>query len=269
MDSNPTPAPAPAAPAAPKPLAPVMVKPPKAPPQRYVVKEVIQETADVKSLRVGPENGGPVVPFQPGQFVDLHLANADGQSWSPYYAPYSIASSPTEKGYYELTYKIKGLFTQALAKLKAGDLIGCSAPQGKNYYHEGEEMVHVAGGIGVTPCMGMLRYATATNSKSKILLLYSNRTPADIVYHQEMHALLKKNSNLKVIHTLTRCPPEQAPDGCETGRIDEAFLRRHVQNPAGKHWFLCGGIEMTRELLKTLRGPLGVNFKNIHFESWG
>lgn len=260
-----TPGPAPSAPAV-APAKPLKVV--KVPPVRYIVKEAFEQVPGVRTLRVSPEAGGPVPAFQPGMFVDLHLAKPDG-SWTGYFAAYSIASSPTTTEYYELTYKLKGPFTQELAKLKAGDLIGCTAPQGKGYYVEGEDLVLIAGGIGVTPSMGMLRYATATGSKNKITLLYSSHNPQEVTYGKEMDELAAKNPNIRIVHTFTRCTPEQIPKGCEAGRINEEMLRRYVTEPADKHWFLCGSVEMTRALLTVLRVNLGVNFKNIHFESWG
>lgn len=241
---------------------------PKKPPALYAVKEAWQETHDIRVLRLAPQAGEPVWPFESGMFVVLVLVNPD-RSLTDYHAAYTIASSPQARDYYEIAYKVKGPFTQALARLKPGDLIGVTPPEGKGHMHEGGAgMALIGGGIGIAPCISVLRDATERRSQTPVTFIYSVHAGADLAYHNELQRLQSLNPSLKVVYTLTRCPADQSLGLCESGRVNEQMLRKHVPDSAQRRWFLCGSFEMTRSMLVLLK-QLGVPLTQVRFESWG
>ena len=63
----------------------------------------------------------------------------------------------------------------------------------------------IAGGIGITPFMSMLRHMRAVKTNRKVLLLYANKTSMDIIFQEELKQMVEeKIFNLKVIHVLTQ-----------------------------------------------------------------
>lgn len=129
---------------------------------RLRVARVFQETPDVKTFRLMNPLGG-VLPFSylPGQFLTVTVVT-DGK---PVRRGYTIASSPTQHDYAELTVKHEpgGVVSGYLHdQVKEGDLLDCSGPTG-SFVFTGREckcILLIAGGVGITPMMSVLRYLT-------------------------------------------------------------------------------------------------------------
>ena len=213
----------------------------------YLLTEVIQETPDTKTYRIKPQAGGEVIAYKPGQFVQLHLAPDSEVKLS---RSYSIASSPTTRDYLDLTIKIQGSFPQSLKDLQPGHVFGLRGPLGHFYFDPATQphIVLLGAGVGVTPLMGMLRYATHLKLGNKITFLNANKTEEDTIYHQELtqhHA--KMNASADIVLSYTRLAPEH-PWAGERGRISWDMIQRHVPEPMAKQYFICGPDQMNKDL---------------------
>jgi sulfoxide reductase heme-binding subunit YedZ len=126
-----------------------------------VVANIHRETPDVKTFRfVHPDGEIPFI-HRPGQYMSLTL-NIDGQIVK---RSYTIASSPAQRGHVELTIKRnpEGVVSRYMHdQLKVGDKIRIGAPAGKFFFddHQSKAVVLIAGGVGITPLMSMLRNLT-------------------------------------------------------------------------------------------------------------
>src|SRR5262245_47073940 len=132
----------------------------------YVLDKILQETSDTKTFVIKPQDGSPAFEYKPGQFVMLHLTPDSSVTMS---RAYSIASTPTWRDRIELTIKIQGTFPQFLKDLQPGHVFGVRPPLG-HFYFDPEKMPHLVllgAGVGVTPLMGMLRYATEKKLANK------------------------------------------------------------------------------------------------------
>jgi ferredoxin-NADP reductase len=108
---------------------------------------------------------------------------------------FPISSSPTEIEFLEFTKKITDHeFSVALDALRAGDPATIDGPYG-DFTFRGEfpKVGMITGGIGITPLRSMIRYCTDRSVETDITLLYGNRNEENIVFHEELEGLEKRN----------------------------------------------------------------------------
>ncbi len=229
---------------------------------------LFQETLDVKTFRLAPKDGGPL-PFDylPGQYLNLKL-NIDGKVVN---RSYTIASSPTRRDACELSIKREpnGLVSRFLHdRIRIGDRIAVGAPAGKFVFSgdEANEVLLIAGGVGITPLMSMVRSLTDRSWKGDIYFLVVAKSERDLIFRDELAFLQKRFPKLHVCPTLTRSDPASGWQG-ETGRASASLLKKFVPNHANIPVYLCGPDEMmasTRQLLLSV----GVPKESIHTEAF-
>lgn len=233
----------------------------------YVLDKVIQETPDTKTYVIKPQAGGEAYPYKPGQFVMLHLTPDSEVKMS---RAYSIASTPTWRDRIELTIKIQGTFPQFLKDLQPGHVFGVRAPVG-HFVFDPATMPHIVllgAGVGVTPFMNMVRYATEKKLTNKITFLNANKTVEDTIYHKELNEVhMKQNPHLNMVFTYTRLAPEDPWKG-ERGRISWDMIQRHVPDLMNTHIFICGTDQMNKDL-KLLLAEKGVPKERVKLENMG
>jgi len=231
----------------------------------YTIKEKKETTHNVFALKLAPQDGGQVFDYKPGQYVMIGIKNENGEVDEK--RAFSLASSPTNKDYIELGFKIYGPFTQKTASLKEGDGIAVSEPTGTFTFSENRSTgsMMLAGGIGVTPLMSMIRYACDKKLPNKITLLYSNKTENDIVYYNEFKKLSEENSNFRVIFTIT--DDISADWQGERGRIDKEMIKKYAGSLSSDHFLLCGPPGFMEATINNLK-ELGVSEMQIEMEKF-
>ena len=245
------------------------------------VTEIIQETPTTKTFRF-QRTDGPLPPFRPGQYVNVFV-DVDGVLTS---RPYSIASPPgspsTSSGRsetLELTVRDKpGGFVAPylLNEVQVGDELETTGPAG-SFYHEplidGDDLVFLAGGSGITPFMSIIRDALQHDrppfgelrTPLKIHLLYGSRVPDDVIYGDELAELAANHPNLN--YTLVMSEPPPGYDGL-TGFLDANLIREQVVEMTGKTFYICGPNVMYDFCLAALT-ELGVPPHKIRRELYG
>jgi ferredoxin-NADP reductase/DMSO/TMAO reductase YedYZ heme-binding membrane subunit len=229
------------------------------------IQRIVQETSDVKTFRLVASDGGRL-PFvhQPGQYLNLTLT-IDGERVG---RSYTIASPPTRREYCEVTIKRVGngraspYMHDALAE---GSLIKVSAPAGRFVFTgaEADAVVLLAGGVGITPLMAILRYLTDRKWKGHIHLIFAARTRADVIFFEELGRLRGMFENLHVILILSN---EDDPTWTGArGRISSKFLSEAVPRLTEPPIYLCGPDGMM-QAARTLLGELGVPEPHIKTE---
>lgn len=232
------------------------------------VSRIVQETADVKTFRLEADSPLPF-DFLAGQFIVLHFEiydEAKGKVRRKNRA-FSISSSPLEKKFLEITVRKTGFVSSFMHDaLKVGDWVTVRSLGGKFIFQDGlaDELVLIAGGTGVAPFRSMIRYILQKNLPVKVTLIYSSRTPSDILFREEFDALSAAHPDLRCVHTITR-PRGESWRG-NTGRISVGLLRRHVSNLAAL-FYLCGPTPMIEEGVRLLK-EMGVEEGRIRLEKW-
>ena len=172
------------------------------------IARIFEETHDVRTFRLVSPTGGPL-PFEhvAGQYLNLGLT-IEGKRVN---RSYTIASSPTRNAYCEISVKraATGYGSKHLHDVwREGDLVKVSAPAGKFVFagHESERVVLIAGGIGITPMMSVIRSLTDRGWSGEIYLMYSVRKLVDRAFADELVYLQARFPRLFVCVTLTNDP---------------------------------------------------------------
>lgn len=220
----------------------------KTPP--YEIAKITHETHDTFTWTVTPKDTGEVFTYKPGQFAMIHLYNEDRSDFGK--KPYSFSSSPHHTTSLEFGIKVHGDFTQKMATLKEGDTVGIEGPYGVFIYHpeKYKKSVLFAGGIGVTPFISMIRFATAKNPENHITLFYNNRTEKDIAYKAALDELGEQNKNLTIVYSVDKQTTSEWDH--ETGFIDEVKIRKHVADFTVPYFLMCGPMPFMRTVEEIL-----------------
>jgi predicted ferric reductase len=228
----------------------------------YRVVSVNRETRNAWTLTFKPPEGAVRFAFLPGQFQFLTFGAGRGEEH-----PFTISSSPTGEGVHSATIKESGDFTRTIGTIQPGELIAVQAPFGRfSYvlYPEERDLVFIAGGIGITPFMSMLRHMRDSATDREVLLLYANNTEEDIAFRSELNAIASQAPpRLRVVHVLSR-----AGEGWrgERGRIDRAMIGKKVTGElVAKTFYLCGPPPMMTAVIATLF-DLGIPSHRIRSE---
>jgi predicted ferric reductase len=145
----------------------------------YRVKSVAMEANNVWTLTFEPKENNRQFNFLPGQFQFITFDRGKGEEH-----PFTISSSPIDAQSHSSTIKGSGDFTKTIGTVKPGDLVGIQAAFGRfSYLFEPDQrsLIFIAGGIGITPFMSMLRYMRDRKDDRDVVLFYANRSEEDIV----------------------------------------------------------------------------------------
>lgn len=219
------------------------------------------ETLTVHDIRITKPEG---FAFRPVQFCGLELDTDEGGiEYSM-----SLACSPT-KDYLEFgARRSDSAWKRAFTSLRPGDEVEIDGPYGRFVLDDHRPAVLVAGGIGITPLKGMMEYATDKNLPVQMVLVYSNRTPSEIAYRDELESLAVQNRGIRIHHTITRPQSGEAWSG-PTGRIDPDLLRAASSGLTEPKYYVCGKpgmVEGVFEHLQALGVPPG---RVLAEEFWG
>jgi ferredoxin-NADP reductase len=205
------------------------------------VKETRDETATARTLLLDVP-GWP--GHLPGQHVAVKLTAEDGYSAQ---RDYSIAGAP-EDGRVELTVQRldDGEVSAYLAGIaEPGDQFEVRGPIGGWFaWHttDSRPLLLLAGGSGIVPLMSIIRTRAQSASQVPVRLIYSARTPADVIYATEL-AERARVSPLAVTYLYTRAPLSMADDPPRryAGRLNAAILAATAFPPqANPAIFACG-----------------------------
>lgn len=223
----------------------------------FQVERVEKETHNIWNVHLK----GDAVEYKPGQFALLTLIRK-GEKPEPH--PFTVASSPTSWG---LSFSVKavGDFTSVIKDAHPGDKAVIGVPYGTFSFtlHDALNLVFIAGGIGITPFMSMLRYMVDRKMERNVLLLWGNKTEADIAFKGELEEMYRVLPSLKVVHVISNQPDYPGLKG----HIDTQLLQKYLPDYDNAQFFVCGPPSMMESIIKQLKG-LGVPKKRIHFEKF-
>lgn len=233
------------------------------------VGSIVTETPGVKTFRLLPSSGGPLLPFTfvPGQFLNLAFWIGGARM----NRSYSISSSPTQREYVDLTVRRepRGAVSRHIVDLvKVGNLIEAAGPVGKFTFTgaEADSIVLISAGVGVTPMVSIIRYLTERSWAGDIFFIFTCRAPTDILFADEIAALQRANPRLHVAVTVSR------PQGTDwkglRGRITKELLTQTVPDLASRRIHLCGPQSMM-DATKAMLTELGVPPDQLKTELFG
>jgi len=228
----------------------------------YRVAEVRTERGDASTLVMQPEGHGGF-RFRPGQFGWLTLW---GSPFKITGHPFSFSSSAeVADGRVEMTIRNLGDFTSAIPKVPVGRRVYLDGPYGAFTIGNPADMhVLVAGGVGITPMMSMLRTLADRGDKRPVILFYGVKDWDSVIFREELDAI-KARLNLSIVYVIAK-PPEGWTG--EKGYVDAAVLKRHLPPPFAEHeYFICGPNVMMDSIEKAL-GDMHVPLSKYHSERY-
>jgi predicted ferric reductase len=231
----------------------------------WQVMAVQEEAPNVHTIKLAPPEGETVYDYFPGQFQFITFYRNRNLPVEEHH--WTISSSPTNKGYVTSTIKALGDFTATIKDTQPGDTAAVHAPFGRFSYvlhPEETDLVFVAGGIGITPLMSMLRHMRDNKDTRSVLLLYGNPDIGNIVFRRELDEISEaENPRLKVVHVLSK--PGEAWAG-EKGIIDGEKISRYCGSDlSGKTFYVCGPGPLITGVTSALQ-KMGVSHHQIRVE---
>lgn len=223
-------------------------------------KEVATGTLQV-TFQVNEE-----VSFKPGQYIFVTLKNAPYPDERGNKRHFSIVNSPDERGIITITTRLRDSgFKKNLHQLAIGTEVELGPIAGSFVLPDdtSKPLICIAGGIGITPYMSMLRYEKTHNLGHKITLVYSNRDQNSSAFLSELESFAKTLPNFKLILTMTEDPSWQG----EKRRIDANFIKEYFPEVNANNYFVVGPPPMVEAIQKSLR-EAGVDIENMVVENF-
>lgn len=220
----------------------------------YTVTEAVTITPSTVLVTLQHTGGHPMV-FRPGQYAAIH-GYVYGRPMP--IRCFSIVSSPTQADTLQFSMRVRGKFTHAMSRLQPGMPVHVQGPYGGFVMNplDNKRIVMLAGGIGITPFMSMVRYAADTHSNCDIHLLYSAANQDDVPFAAELLELERQNLHFKVHFALGGEQLDHFPVGKATlGRIDPAMIEAQVGSVFGDIntlFYLCGPPPFMRGMMQQL-----------------
>lgn len=237
------------------------------------VTRVFAETPAIKTFRLVDPAGGPIpFTFLAGQFLTLTIAK-DGRTVK---RSYTIASSPAQRDYVEITVKREdqGVVSRYLCdEVKDGALLQVAAPQGVFTFTgtESDSIVLIGAGVGVTPLMSVVRFLTDRGWAKPIYFVLSFRTPEEYLFREELEYLQRRHPNLHVSPTMSRADGAEAGGAAWTGakgRLSKEFITQSVPDLTKRRIHVCGPAAMM-DSARAILLELGVPSERIRTEAFG
>ena len=239
--------------------------------RRLVVLDRREETEDVVSFALGADDGSPLPPFLPGQYLTLRVPVPSEEA--PSIRTYSLSDRHRGDGYRITVKRIRegrsggpGVVSSWLhGELSVGDALEVAAPAGRftlDPAESGRPVVLIAGGIGVTPLLSMLETLVAGGSERETWLFHGVRDGGGAIMRERLAQIERRYENVHVVFRESR-----ARDGAAAGRVDAALLEETLPT-LDCDYFVCGPPSMMTALTKALR-ERGVPDEQVRFEAFG
>ncbi len=203
--------------------------------------------------------------YIPGQFVWVSFASAT-VSQEPH--AFTLSSTPSRPGVLQFTIRACGDWTHTVGSLSIGDRAFIQGPFGRFchlFTDPDRELIMIAGGIGITPMLSMLRFMADHGDPRPVTLIWSNRSKEKMVFTEEMEALAAKLTALRLIPILSRNTKKDE----RTGRLDHRSLETMLRGCSrGSAIYVCGPPQMMKQVSTDLK-TLGFPARSIFSEAFG
>ncbi|MBM4371305.1 MAG: iron-sulfur cluster-binding domain-containing protein [Deltaproteobacteria bacterium] len=234
---------------------------------RLRVERILVESPSAMTLRT-VRTDGPLPVFRAGQYVNLFVELQGVRTARPF----SISSAPGSP-WLDLTVReVQGGFVSPwlCREVPPGTEIESTGPQGSFHYEplvDGDRLVFLAGGSGITPFMSMLRHCARTRWPFRVHLVYGSRDPRDVIFGRELAALSRAHPEFTWDLVVSEPPPRWRG---RAGLLDAATLLATVGREGldASRVFVCGPPRMLETVRAALR-DLGIPAHRQKWELFG
>jgi phthalate 4,5-dioxygenase reductase subunit len=217
-------------------------------PMSLHVRALEDVASGIRSFELVQLDGGDLPPFTAGSHVKVQAPNGALRK-------YSLCNDPSERNRYVIAVKRddqgRGGSVSMHTDLRVGDVLPTSAPENA-FPLAGGARAHlfIAGGIGITPILSMIRSLEVT-PEVPWKLVYLTRAPEFTAFADDIRRLGKPRA--VTIHH----------DHGDPARAFDCWPL--LEKPGATHVYCCG----PRPLMEAVRDMTGHwSPKNVHFESF-
>jgi ferredoxin-NADP reductase/predicted pyridoxine 5'-phosphate oxidase superfamily flavin-nucleotide-binding protein len=229
-----------------------------------VVSDITQKSDRIKALKLTAKDGGILPAFEPGSHLPVEIELSTKNTALRHY---SITSSSHDNRFYEIAVQQEkhgsGGSNYMHEQLSLGQIINAKSPVNAfSLSSPGKHHILIAGGIGITPILSMLRHLSQKNESYE--LHYSVKTDNDLAFKAEIVKLAGNNAHFYVTKgksTEGNSTHKSLPTRLD---INSLFNERNKSS----HVYVCGPIKMI-EAVKDTADENNWQANRIHFESFG
>ncbi len=217
-----------------------------------IVEKKIFHTENILELLVRPKT---IVKFSPGSFVQLTLDQVTASQRWPESRTFSIASFNSDS--FRFIIQKQGEYTKRIFKeTEIGTEITIKYPFGEMFNKKSIDDTHVfiAGGLGITPFIGLTEYFLSINKNQNLHLFYSAKNLENMIY-KDFFVNSIEDTNLFITREFSEYP----------------YRRMSIEDVVNKnfnkdsHFYLCG----SKDFINKFKYGLELNdFSNIHLDEW-
>lgn len=241
----------------------------------FVVREKRPESSVITSFILEPADGGPVVNFEPGQYISIAVdVPALGLQQI---RQYSLSDMPNGRSY-RISVKREGGGQQPEGyvssllhdHVQVGDEVKLAAPYGSFHIDVDAKtpLVLISGGVGLTPMISMLKRAIQDPDR-QVVFIHGARNGSVHAMRDRLRETARTNDNFKLVVFYDAPLPQDVAgqDYDFAGLVDVKPIRDAILLPDADY-YICGPIPFMRIQHDALKG-LGVREAHIHYEVFG
>ncbi len=208
--------------------------------------------------------------FKAGQYLDMTLVNPPETDSQGNVRTFSIVSAPYENELLVATRMRNTAFKRTLSTLPLRSELKLEGPMGSFTLHKNpaRAAVFLAGGIGITPFLSMLRHAAKEKLLHLIYLFYSNRRPEDAAFVRDLEDLAKSNANFIFIPSMSEMEKSTVEWQGERGFINREMLIKYLSDLRGPIYYIAGPPAMVAAMREMLISA-GAEEDDIRTEEFG
>jgi nitric oxide dioxygenase len=243
--------------------------------RKFIIKKIEQESAEIKSFYLYPEDGKEIADFHPGQFVSIQVFIEELNLMQP--RQYSLSSS-YNKEYYRISVKREtginsnpsGRVSNALHSKSEGDVVSLSAPAGLFHLEKDSKdpLVLISGGVGLTPMLSMLETNMNSLQNKKTVWIHGCRNESVHAFKKHIEYL---NQNAEWLETFTFYDTVEdetnLPVNTSKGRVNLEKCSESILLE-GARFYICGPEIFIKTQYESLLN-LNISEENIFYEEFG
>lgn len=214
----------------------------------YVVVDVTDDSPTVSTLTLRPRRTNGRMQFAPGQFAWLRTHRVPIVEH-----PYTISSATQDGDRPTFTFRHGGRSAATLQSLRLGDQVWLDGPHGDMTPPSGAGVVLVAGGVGITPMLSMLRTMARDGDDRPVRVLLADQ-PGETMFRDELVQL-----QTQLAMTVTETERAPVTPSMLHHLLPPVFVRDRLD------YFVCGSTRLIDDTTTSL-AALGVPSQRVHTE---
>ncbi|MFC0179045.1 NO-inducible flavohemoprotein [Thorsellia kenyensis] len=238
-----------------------------------------KESSLITSFYLQPEDKKALPHYFPGQYITLRVPTPDGFKTM---RNYSLSDKPG-LNYFRISIKREVALNQEIPagivsnilhdKIDVEDILEIGPPCGDFFLntdeYNGKSLVLLAAGVGITPILSILNFATDNMPEREIILIYGCKNQVVQPFKHKIEALSKIHSKLRVHYRFSnpKLNDFNANQSCSIGKINMQLIESLITEKDADYYF-CGPKPFMSTLFKGLL-DWGIPNNQIHFEFFG